>query len=110
MQRKRILIKENTSYGTLDSFKDLIEGPLKSENFTHATVRYDKNRLIDWEDEPDDWTLQLYSDNYHISMFCLTSGYGESGPTDLSTILDLCGFENTDIVLKEENIDFFATK
>ena len=108
MGRERVLIKEDTSFETVDVFKELLEGKLKGEHFTNATVRYDKNHMIDENDLPEDWTLQLYSDNYHISMYCLTAGYGGAGPTDLRTILDLCGFYNTDIVFKEENVDFYA--
>ena len=103
----RILIKETTSYGTRDKFKEMLNNELYGEEFNHAIVRYDKCYGINENDAPENWTLQLYSENYHISFFCLAAGFGGTGPHDLKSILDLCGFKDTERVFTEVSLDFY---
>ena len=108
MKQVNLLIKEKTSYDTVEVFKYLREHYLNKCSFYKAEVNYDVNRLNDESDPPEKWTLQLYADIFKISVYGLTAGYGGTGPLHLKEILDLCGeFENTDRVLKEGFVTFF---
>lgn len=101
-----ILIKENTSYGSVKAFKNLMSN-FKNVEFVKAEVRYDKRHLLDESDPPENWPLQLYTtNNMKISVYNVTAGYGGTGPHDMKEILDLCGFIDTHNVLEYGNLDF----
>ena len=107
MKEVNILIKEKSSYDTVQVFKYLREYYLNRCSFERAEINYDVNRLNDENDPPEKWSVHLYADIFKISIYGLTAGYGGTGPHHLKEILDLCGeFENTERVLKEGNITF----
>jgi len=103
-KKMQLLIKTSTSDEAVEQFKYIYDSFLKkNEMFEKAEVRYDKLVGI-----PGDvisstfWPLQIYTTNMQISVYCLSAGYGGSGPTDLKKILDMVGFKWTDRVLHSE--------
>ena len=102
-------IKAETTYENVELFKYLCDLTLNHYVLKKAEIRYNRKRLNDENDPPEKWTLQLYYDRLHISVYGLTSGYNGSGPSDLKEILDYCGFksEETNRVFSEESFDLY---
>lgn len=89
-----IVIRETTSYKTVDEFKKVLANIVPAENITLARIEYDKTKgLPDYTCSIDDYPVILFTNiDVTIYLYALTAGYNGTGPNDLYEVLKLAGF------------------
>jgi len=110
-----IIIRKATSYETVEEFENLISSnKIKVDDILKVKIYYETQKGL-----PDyDCSLEKYPvimdtiDEGKIYLFCLSAGYGGSGPTDLLKILNLAGFnfEKDLIIRKRDIVDITISK
>ncbi len=93
LTKNQILINGKSSEQSVILFRDLVTNKLSKSKIYRAEVNYIKSKGMPNIDNPEDWPLQLYTeDGVNISVYNVTAGYYGKGPDATKTILELAGF------------------
>lgn len=90
-----IIIREKTTYQTIDVFNYLVgNGTIVPKDIVSVRIKYDIVKgLPDWESKVEDYPVIMYTCyGQKIHIYCLTVGYGGSGPHATYDILEKSGF------------------